>query len=106
MVSLSRRFQVTALMALTLFTVPMSAQEVGNRVVNLKIDFASGTFWLANVDGTIITKNDRKQGGSLDAGRDVFLDKGNVVKIYVTKANPLVYRYAAKKGDPVDTADF
>lgn len=106
MVCFTRRFNLAAFVALALFAVPVSAQQVGNRVVNLKIDFAAGTFWLTDVDGTIITKQDRKQGGSLDAVRDIFLDRGNVAKIYVARANPLLYRYAAKKGDPVDTADL
>ena len=97
---------LTAVTGLLFSPQPAMAQRVGNRVVNLKIDMATGTYWLTNVDGSVIAEQGRTEGGSLVANNDIFLDKGNVAKIYIAKANPLVYRYAAKKGEPVDTADF
>jgi len=82
------------------------AQRVGNRVVLLKVDPATKTYWLDNLDGGAINDAGRQQAGVLSSSNDIFLAKSNIVQLYVVKANPLVYAYKSAKGDLVETADY
>jgi len=83
-----------------------SAQRVAKQIVNIKIDVANEELRLEDADGSMVSINGRKQASKLEAANEVLLDKGNVAKIYIYKANPLAYRYGAKKNEDVETADF
>ncbi len=89
-----------------LLPVEAYAQQVGNRLVYLKIDLASNTYWLENRDGTALRDHGKQQAGSLTQLNDLFLDKGNIVKVIVVKGNPLTTQYSSTKSKPTDTADY
>jgi hypothetical protein len=100
------RVVVGAAAALFLSAPLAGAQSVGERLVVLKVDFATKAYWLENLDGSHVNSRGHQQGSSLKNPSEVFLAKRNLARLVIVKTNPLAYAYASKADPPTNTTDF
>jgi hypothetical protein len=103
-----RRSVLTGVLAIALTTGSANAQQVGDRLVAVKIDFAKNVFWLENFDGSSLKDGGRQQASTLATGKnnDVFLEKRNQAKLIIVRGNPLVYKYSSLAKDLIETDNY
>lgn len=98
---------VTGAAAVLFFAASLAAaQSVGERLVVLKVDFATKAYWLENLDGSHVSSRGHQQGSSLKDSSEVFLAKRNLARLVIVKGNPLAYEYSSKAETPTNTTDF